>query len=107
MNEEILDARFHALADKTRRAIVARLARGDAAISELSAPFDMSLAAISKHLDVLEDAGIVARRKEGRVRICSLQPRALTTTSAWLDRTRADWEGRLDRLERMFEEDSA
>jgi len=94
-----LDAVFAALADPTRRAIVARLSRGDASVTDLAGPFDMSLPAISKHLTVLEDVGIVASEKAGRVRRCRLTGRPMREAAEWIARYREFWEGRLDALD--------
>jgi DNA-binding transcriptional ArsR family regulator len=94
-----LDAAFAALADPTRRAIVARLASGDATVLELAAPFAISLPAISKHLKVLERGGLVARSRDAQRRPCSLRVEALAEISAWAEHTRSAWEMRLDRLE--------
>lgn len=104
-SKDALDARFAALADPTRRGIVERLTRGEATVGELAHPFDISLPAISRHVSVLERAGIVKRWRDGKSQRCRLQPQALATASTWLDRTQRDWDKRLDRLERMFEED--
>lgn len=93
-----LDATFAALADPTRRAIVARLAAGDATVLELAAPFDISLPAISRHLKVLERAGLIKRGRDAQRRPCSLDPRALARATAWIDHTRKAWEDRFDRL---------
>jgi DNA-binding transcriptional ArsR family regulator len=93
-----LDATFAALADPTRRAIVSRLATGDATVLELAAPFDMSLPAISKHLKVLERAGLIARGKDAQRRPCRLRVTALHEITAWADHTRRAWEERFDRL---------
>jgi len=98
MQTDHLSATFAALADPTRRAILARLARGDASVSELAEPFDMSMPAISKHLNVLERAGLIARGREAQWRPCRLQPAPLKDVSAWVDRHRQMWEARLDRL---------
>jgi len=95
---ERLDAAFAALADPTRRAIVARLASGDATVLELAAPFAISLPAISKHLKVLERSGLVARSRDAQRRPCSLRVEALAEISAWAEHTRGAWEMRLDRL---------
>jgi DNA-binding transcriptional ArsR family regulator len=100
-----LDARFRALADPTRRAMVQRLARGEATVSELAEPHAMGLPAISKHITVLEEAGMVRRWRAGRVHRCRLEPRALQDTEDWLSQTRRDWERLLDRLEAMLIED--
>jgi DNA-binding transcriptional ArsR family regulator len=94
-----LDAAFAALADPTRRAIVARLAGGDKTVLELASPFDISLPAISKHLKVLEHAGLIARGRDAQRRPCSLRVEALAEISAWTEHTRSAWEMRLDRLE--------
>ena len=96
----VLDATFAALADPTRRAILARLARGDSSVSALARPFDVSLPAISKHLRVLERAGLVTQRKQGRTRRCRLAARPLRQASLWLAHYREFWEARLDALER-------
>ena len=98
-----VDAVFLALADPTRRAIIARLASGEASISELAEPHQMSLAAVLKHVNLLADSGIVLRRKTGRVVTCELQPVALQEARAWLDRHLAFWSVRLDALERLLE----
>ncbi len=89
---------FSALADPTRRAILARLRRGESTVGELAQPFGISLPAVSKHLRVLETAGLVNRRKEGRVHHCSLNPKPLQAASEWLIHYRQFWEPRLDSL---------
>lgn len=94
-----LDALFRALGDPTRRAIMERLARGPATVSELAAPFDMALPSLMGHLRKLEAAGLVATRKQGRVRTATLVPGALTPIRGWLDAQRAIWQARLDRLD--------
>src|SRR5262245_2667393 len=94
-----LDATFSALADSTRRAIIARLATGDATVLELAAPFDISLPAISRHLKVLEQAGLIARGRDAQRRPCRLRTEALGTVAAWVEHTRQAWEERLDRLD--------
>jgi len=99
-----LDATFAALADPTRRAILARLARGEASVTELAAPFDMSLPAISKHLKVLERAGLVARGREAQSRPCRLVARPLEQASQWLERYRRFWEESFDRLDDYLRE---
>lgn len=104
-SQAALDLRFHALSDSTRRAIVERLTRGEATVSELAAPHDMGLPAISKHISVLEEAGMVRRWRDGRVHKCRLEARALDDPESWLKSTRLQWERMLDRLEAMFEED--
>jgi len=100
--DERLDAVFHALADGTRRRIVDRLARGTSSVSELAAPFDMSLAAISKHLDVLEDAGVVRRERDGRFQRCSLDDDAFDEAHDFIQRYRAFWDASLDQLAEHF-----
>ena len=99
-----LDARFAALADPTRRAIVARLAAGDATVLELAAPFAISLPAVSKHLKVLEHAGLITRSRDARRRPCSLRPEALDDVALWAEATKRAWEARFDRLEAYLEE---
>jgi DNA-binding transcriptional ArsR family regulator len=101
-DERSLDAVFSALADPTRRAIVARLATGEASVSDLAAPFDMSLVAVTKHLRVLEHAGLLDHRKRGRVRYCRLSPAPLRSADDWLARYRAFWQTRLDSLAAHF-----
>jgi len=101
-----LDATFGALSDPTRRAIVDRLSRGRASVSELARPFDMSLVAVSKHIRVLEDAGLLSVRKEGRVRWCALQAGPLRDTTSWFDHYRKFWEGQLDALAEYVEQPS-
>lgn len=94
-----LDAAFGALADPIRRAILTRLAEGDATVLELAEPFAVSLPAISRHLKVLEHAGLVSRGRDAQRRPCSLRVEALAQVSAWADNTRQAWEARLDRLD--------
>lgn len=89
---------FQALADPTRRAMVERLGRGPASVSELAAPFAMSLPAIVQHLQLLEASGLVRSEKLGRVRTCRMEPAALGLAEQWIDQRRIDWRGRLDRL---------
>ncbi len=93
-----LDHLFHALADPARRAIVERLARGPAPVKELAEPLPMSLPSVMQHLSVLEEAGLVRSRKQGRVRTCAIEPRALRQVEQWIDARRIEWERRLDRL---------
>jgi DNA-binding transcriptional ArsR family regulator len=94
-----LSSTFAALADPTRRAILARLALGQTSVSELAKPFDISAPAISKHLKVLERAGLITRGREAQWRPCKLEPRALRGVDDWLERYRRLWEERLDRLD--------
>ena len=93
-----LDKVFHALADSTRRAILMRLANGDAVVSELAKPFEMSLPAISKHLNVLEKAGLLQRHKNGRIRRCELVAGPLENAADWIKFYRQFWESQLDSL---------
>jgi DNA-binding transcriptional ArsR family regulator len=93
-----LDRLFHALADPARRAIVQRLSRGPAPVSELARPLPMSLPAALQHLGVLESAGLVRSHKVGRVRTCAIEPRALGHAEQWINARRIEWEHRLDRL---------
>lgn len=93
-----LDSTFSALADPTRRAILARLARGEATVSELAAPFAMSLPAISKHLGVLQRAGLIARGRDAQRRPCRLIAAPLREANEWTENYRHLWEERLDRL---------
>lgn len=97
--EHRLDLAFAALADPTRRAIVARLCSGDASVGELAAPFEIGLPTLLKHIRVLERGGLVSSEKSGRVRTCSLTPGALQISNDWLRTHISAWESRLDRLE--------
>src|SRR3954452_19683804 len=99
MAADHLSATFGALADPTRRAILARLALGETSVSELAKPFDISGPAISKHLKVLERAGLITRGREAQWRPCRIEPQALKSVDEWLERYRQFWEERLDRLE--------
>src|SRR5687767_6361127 len=99
MSVDPLSTKFSALADPTRRAILARLALGETSVNELAKPFDISGPAISKHLKVLEHAGLITRGREAQWRPCKLEPQALKTVDDWLERYRRLWEERLDRLE--------
>lgn len=99
-----LDATFSALADPTRRAILARLAAGDATVQELAAPFEISLPAISKHLKVLEGAGLITRGRDAQRRPCQLRAEALDEVTAWANETRRIWEERFDRLEAYLQD---
>ncbi len=99
MPQRDLDHTFAALADPTRRAILARLAGGEASVGELAEPFDISLPAISKHLKVLERAGLISRGRDAQFRPCRLEPRALKAASDWLETYRIFWEQSLDHLE--------
>ena len=99
MDADRLDATFAALADPTRRAILAQLASGEQSVTDLALPFDMSLPAVSKHLRVLERAGLIARGRDAQRRPCRLDPAPLKEIHDWAGRYRALWEGRLDRLD--------
>jgi DNA-binding transcriptional ArsR family regulator len=99
MTADHLSATFSALADPTRRAILARLALGETSVSELAAPFDISGPAISRHLKVLEQAGLIARGREAQWRPCRIELNALKGVDDWLEEYRRLWEQRLDRLE--------
>ena len=99
-----LDRLFSALGDPTRRAIVARLAHDTAlSVSELAAPFEIKLPAVMKHLDILEDVGLIRRAKQGRTVTVELSPRPLRTAMDWMQRCERVWEGRLDRIARFAE----
>jgi DNA-binding transcriptional ArsR family regulator len=100
----LLDATFGALADPTRRAIVERLSRGEASVGELAEPFDMSLPAVSKHLTVLERAGLVVRTKDGRIRHCRLIEEPMRDAFEWIGTYGSFWEGKLDSLGRFLNE---
>ena len=99
MPSDRLSAAFAALADPTRRAILARLALGETSVTDLAEPFDMSLPAVSKHLKVLERAGLIARGREAQWRPCRIEPRGLKAVDDWLERYRRFWDERLDRLD--------
>lgn len=94
-----LDATFSALADPTRRAILARLARGEASVSQLAEPFELSLPAISKHLKVLKEAGLVSQGRDAQWRPCRLNPKPLKGAAAWIEHYRQYWEQSFDQLE--------
>jgi DNA-binding transcriptional ArsR family regulator len=99
-----LSSTFAALADPTRRAIVARLAARECSVTELAEPFEMSMPAVSKHLRVLEKAGLIARRREAQRRPCRLEPGPLKDVADWAERYRSIWEQRFDRLEAYLHE---
>ena len=99
-----LSATFAALADPTRRAILARLAAGEASVTELAEPFSMSMPAISKHLKVLERAGLIARGREAQWRPCRIQPQPLKDISEWVEHYRIIWEQRFDQLDAYLRE---
>jgi DNA-binding transcriptional ArsR family regulator len=99
-----LSATLSALADPTRRAILARLAKGEATVNELAAPFDISLPAISRHLKVLESAGLISRGREAQWRPCRLEVKPLKAVDGWLDRYRQLWEGSFDKMDAYLTE---
>jgi DNA-binding transcriptional ArsR family regulator len=104
MSPDHLSTTFAALADPTRRAILARLASGEASVTELAEPFAMSLPAISKHLKVLERAGLIARSREAQRRPCRLEAAGLKDVADWVERYRRFWDQSLDRLEAYLSE---
>lgn len=104
MPTDALSSTFAAIADPTRRAILARLSRSNATVTELAEPFDLSLPAISKHLKVLERAGLITRGREAQWRPCQLRARPLRDASDWIERYREAWEQRLDRMADYLEE---
>jgi DNA-binding transcriptional ArsR family regulator len=104
MTPDRLSLTFAALADPTRRAILARLALGETSVSDLAQPFDISLPAVSKHLKVLERAGLIARGREAQWRPCRIEPRALKDVDDWLERYRRFWEEKLERLDDYLQE---
>jgi DNA-binding transcriptional ArsR family regulator len=99
MTDDRLDATFAALADPTRRAIVARLATGDATVNELAAPFELSLPGISKHLKVLERSGLITRTRQAQFRPCHLETEALDEAVGWIETNRRLWAERFDKLD--------
>lgn len=104
MSTDQLSATFAALADPTRRAILARLVSGECSVTELAAPFDMSLPAVSKHLRVLERAGLIAQRREAQWRLCRIEAAPLREVADWTEHYRHIWEERLDRLDDYLQE---
>jgi DNA-binding transcriptional ArsR family regulator len=104
VNQDRLSATFAALADPTRRAILARLASGEASVLELAKPFAMSLPAVSKHLKVLEKAGLIGRSREAQWRPCKLEAGRLKEVAEWVERYRVFWEQRFDRLDEYLKE---
>jgi DNA-binding transcriptional ArsR family regulator len=103
LNDSHLDHAFAALADPTRRTMLARLSRGPASVSELARPLSMSLPAVLQHLQALQASGLVRSDKQGRVRTVRLEPGVLTQAEQWLTGTRNEWEAHADRLERYLE----
>lgn len=104
MKSERLDATFAALSDPTRRAILARLAKGEASVMELAEPFEMSQPAISKHLKVLERAGLISRGREAQRRPCRLEAAPMRDANAWIERYRAHWEATFEALDGVLED---
>jgi DNA-binding transcriptional ArsR family regulator len=104
MQPDPLSTTFAALADPTRRAILARLADGEATVTELAKPFDMSLPGVSKHLKVLRDAGLIAQGRDAQWRPCRLEPDKLHDVARWVEQYRRLWEGRFERLEAYLRE---
>jgi DNA-binding transcriptional ArsR family regulator len=103
-NQPALDTVFHALADPTRRAVVQRLGRGDATVSDLARPFGMALPSFMKHIRVLEGSGLIGSRKVGRVRTCTLDPAKLAVIEAWFADQRAVWESRYANLDTLLDD---
>lgn len=104
MQTDHLSSTFAALADPTRRAILARLAQGEASVNELAEPFDISLPAVSRHLKVLEGAGLISRSREAQWRPCRLEPGALQRVDSWLEFYRRFWGESFDKMDRYIEE---
>src|SRR5689334_8218786 len=102
-SSKILDRTFGALADPTRRRILAQLAKGEECVTDLAQPHAMSLAAVSKHLIVLEKAGLVRRQRKGRVHLLALEAKPMQEARAWIDRYREFWEGNLDQFEKYLD----
>jgi DNA-binding transcriptional ArsR family regulator len=108
LNNAAVDRVFHALAEPMRRGLVERLSAGPMSVSDLAQPFDVTLAAIVQHLQVLEESGVIQSEKVGRVRTCRLDPEGLRVAERWISDRRSLWERRLDRLgELLAEEDSS
>jgi DNA-binding transcriptional ArsR family regulator len=105
LHTQQLDSVFHALGDPTRRRILRELARGERTVSELAEPFSMSLAAASKHIKALENAGLIRREVRGRTHVCSLEPGPLASAHEWLGFYERYWTSRLDMLEHLLRED--
>jgi DNA-binding transcriptional ArsR family regulator len=100
-----VDRVFHALGDATRRTILDKLSRGPVSVSQLAEPLNVTLAAVVQHLDVLEESGLVATEKVGRVRTCRIEPGGLSVAEQWIRDRKTMWEKRLDRLGELLEED--
>jgi DNA-binding transcriptional ArsR family regulator len=106
-HSQALDSTFAALSDATRRGILARLATGQASVTDLAEPYQMSLPAVSKHLRVLESAGLVTRRKDGRVQRCQLVAEPMKTAADWIEHYRRFWDAQLDSLAKFLEQPPA
>jgi DNA-binding transcriptional ArsR family regulator len=104
MPTDHLSAVFSALADPTRRAILARLSEGDASVGELAEPFDLSLPTVSRHIDVLENAGLIVRHRRAQWRHCEFKRAPLIAANEWISRYVAFWEGRIDALAKLVEQ---
>jgi DNA-binding transcriptional ArsR family regulator len=104
MTPDPLSTTFAALADPTRRAILSRLADGEATVGELAAPFDISLPAVSRHLKVLQSAGLISQGRDAQWRPCRLEPEALQAVDGWLERYRAFWSGSFDKMDAYLTE---
>ncbi|MEB2842994.1 metalloregulator ArsR/SmtB family transcription factor [Rhizobiales bacterium RZME27] len=107
LHTDQIDAIFHALSDATRRQMLGELAAGERTVGQLAEPYAMSLAAASKHIKVLEGAGLVRREIQGRTHLCRLDPGPLATAHEWLSFYERFWTGKLDALERLLKEDDA
>jgi len=107
LNSQVLDSIFHALGDVTRRRMLQQLSGGECSVGQLAAPFDMSLAAASKHIKVLESAGLIRREVRGRTHVCRLEPGPLASAHEWLSVYQDFWSGRLDALEQLLHQKEA
>lgn len=107
LTAERLDNMFIALADETRRSILARLSSGEARVTEVAVPFDISLNSVSKHIRILERAGLITRRRSGREHILRLEPQPLAEASEWLQSRERAWLGRLQRLQDVLDEEDS
>ncbi len=105
LNNAAVDRVFHALAEPTRRAILEQLGGGPRSVSDLAKPFDMTLAAVVQHLQILEQSGVIRSEKVGRIRTCRIEPAGLNVASQWIAERRQLWERRLDRLGDLLAED--
>ncbi|MEO0498494.1 MAG: metalloregulator ArsR/SmtB family transcription factor [Pseudomonadota bacterium] len=102
--DDQLDAAFSALAHPARRAILAQLAQGTASVNALAQPFDMTLPAVSKHIRVLENAGLISREKNAQFRLCKLEPQPIREISSWAEQYRPIWDARFDRVDALLKE---